>query len=46
MVKMNKVEIDVLSKNNAHKKYVDIIANYRAAHDNNQRKIDLLEKKI
>jgi hypothetical protein len=43
---MNKVEIDVLSKNNAKNKYIEIISNYRVANENNLRKIDLLEAKI
>ncbi len=43
---MNKVEIDVLSKNNAKNKYIEIISNYRKANDNNLRKIELLETKI
>lgn len=28
---MNKVEIDVLSKNNTKNKYIEILSNYRAA---------------
>jgi hypothetical protein len=46
LVSMNKVEIDVLSKNNAKNKYIEIISNYRKANDNNLRKIELLELKI
>lgn len=46
MVRMNKVEIDVLSKNNAKNKYIEIISNYRVANENNLRKIELLEAKI
>lgn len=50
MIKMNKIEIDVLSKNSissqGNKKYIDVIANYRTANENYQRKIELLENKI
>lgn len=46
MVRMNKVEIDVLSKNNAKNKYIEIISNYRVANENNLKKIELLEAKI
>lgn len=31
LIKMNKIEIDVLSKANSNKKYIDIIVNYRVA---------------
>jgi hypothetical protein len=46
LVKMNKVEIDVLSKNNTKNKYIEIISNYRIANDNNIKKIELLETKV
>jgi hypothetical protein len=50
MIKMNKIEIDVLSKNTissqGNKKYIDVIGNYRTANENYQRKIELLENKI
>ena len=42
LIKMNKVEIDVLSKNNASNKYIEIISNYRTAAENYQKKIELL----
>jgi hypothetical protein len=43
---MNKIEIDVLSKNNTKNKYIEIISNYRLANENNQKKIELLEAKV
>lgn len=46
MIKMNKIEIDVLSKGGNTNKYIDIICNYRRVTENNQRKIEALEKQI
>lgn len=46
MIKMNKIEIDVLSKNNTKNKYIEILSNYRVANENNQKKIEILEAKI
>lgn len=39
LVQMNKLEIDVLSKNNPGNKYIEVISNYRLASDNFQQKI-------
>jgi uncharacterized protein YcbK (DUF882 family) len=46
MIKMNKIEIDVLSKSANTNKYIDIICNYRRISENNQNKIETLEKQI
>lgn len=46
MIKMNKVQIDVLSKGAPKNKYIEIIENYRIANENNQRKIELLQTKL
>ena len=43
---MNKIEIDVLSKTNSNKKYIDIIVNYRVAIENYQKKIEAVENKL
>jgi len=42
MIKMNKIEIDVLSKGSSANKYIDIICNYRKVSENNQKKIEAL----
>lgn len=39
---MNKIEIDVLSKNNPDNKYIEVISNYRLACENYQKKIDII----
>ncbi len=46
MVKMNKVEIDVLSKNSPSNRYIEVISNYRMATENYQKKIELIDKKL
>lgn len=46
MVKMNKVEIDVLSKNSPSSRYIEVISNYRMATENYQKKIELIDKKL
>lgn len=43
---MNKLEIDVLSKNNPGNKYIEVISNYRLASDNFQQKIEILESRL
>jgi len=39
LVQMNKLEIDVLSRNSSSNKYIEVISNYRSAVDNYQKKI-------
>lgn len=46
MVKMNKIEIDVLSKNSPSNRYIEVISNYRMATENYQKKIELIDKKL
>ena len=46
LVQMNKLEIDVLSKNNASNKYIEVISNYRLASENYQKKIELLQQNM
>lgn len=43
---MNKVEIDVLSKNTTGNKYIEVISNYRIAVDNYHKKSEVLEQKL
>ena len=38
LVQMNKLEIDVLSRNSSSNKYIEVISNYRSAVDNYQKK--------
>ena len=43
---MNKLEIDVLSRNTSSNKYIEVISNYRTAVDNYQKKIEILEHSL
>ena len=43
---MNKVEIDVLSKNNTHNKYIDVLSNYRGQQEQLQRRVEQLEGQV